>query len=95
MNALAMLCSACKSLNLFLKKYFNFKGNPLLYTLFSRRFRTRIAALLCPYSFAKKVSAVKAGASSVMTTRRASKLSPTMTNGGVLLTQWSGFLKFF
>ncbi|CAK5091717.1 unnamed protein product [Meloidogyne enterolobii] len=81
MNALAMLCSAC---------------NPLLYTLFSRRFRTRIAALLCPYSFAKKVSAVKAGASSVMTTRRASKLSPTMTNGGgLLLTQWSGFLKFF
>jgi hypothetical protein len=24
-------------------------GNPLLYTLFSRRFRARIAHLLCPY----------------------------------------------
>nr|CAD2196508.1 unnamed protein product [Meloidogyne enterolobii]CAD2207543.1 unnamed protein product [Meloidogyne enterolobii] len=39
MNALAMLCSAC---------------NPLLYTLFSRRFRTRIAALLCPILLLKK-----------------------------------------
>uniref|UniRef100_A0A1I8BAF6 G_PROTEIN_RECEP_F1_2 domain-containing protein n=1 Tax=Meloidogyne hapla TaxID=6305 RepID=A0A1I8BAF6_MELHA len=75
MNALAMLCSAC---------------NPLLYTLFSRRFRTRIAALLCPYSFAKKVSAAKTGVSSMITTRRPSKLSPTMTNGGgLLLTQYS------
>ncbi|KAF7633995.1 G_PROTEIN_RECEP_F1_2 domain-containing protein [Meloidogyne graminicola] len=68
-------------------------SNPLLYTLFSRRFRTRIAALLCPYSFAKKVSAVKTNATSMMTTRRPSKLSPTMTNGGsVLLQQWKNKL---
>uniref|UniRef100_A0A914I5X3 G-protein coupled receptors family 1 profile domain-containing protein n=1 Tax=Globodera rostochiensis TaxID=31243 RepID=A0A914I5X3_GLORO len=50
MNALTMLCSAC---------------NPLLYTLFSSRFRTRIARLLCCCCALLGCSATEAAANAI------------------------------